>query len=169
MNHQHIIRELNRSRKIFKKQLSSVTKQEYLWKPDPENWCLLEIICHLYDEEREDFRARTKSVLENPESPLASIDPVAWVFDRKYLQQDFEAKTADFLNERKASIKWLKSLKLPNWDNAYHHPKLGPLTAGSFLSNWLAHDYIHIRQILKVRFAYLHELTGEDLSYAGNW
>lgn len=26
--------------------------------PAPEKWCLLEIVFHLYDEEREEFRAR---------------------------------------------------------------------------------------------------------------
>jgi hypothetical protein len=26
------------------------------WKPTPEAWSILEVVCHLGDEEREDFR-----------------------------------------------------------------------------------------------------------------
>ena len=38
-----------------------------------------------------------------------------------------------------------------------------------FSPNWLAHDYLHIRQIIRLKFAYLQQLSKEDLSYAGNW
>ncbi len=43
------------------------------------------------------------------------------------------------------------------------------MTAKMFLSNWLAHDYLHIRQITKLKYDYLKQLTNEDLNYAGNW
>jgi hypothetical protein len=43
------------------------------------------------------------------------------------------------------------------------------MTAMLFLSNWLAHDYLHIRQIIKLKFDYLEKMTGEGLSYAGDW
>ncbi len=141
----------------------------YLWRPGPEKWCLLEVICHLYDEEREDFRARTRHVLETPETPMPPIDPVGWVKDRSYMQQDFTAKLGAFLEERAQSVNWLQSLHTPQWGNIYEHPKLGSLSAKMFLSNWLVHDYIHIRQILKIKFSYFQQLTGEQLSYAGDW
>jgi hypothetical protein len=140
-----------------------------MWKPNPEKWCLLEIVCHLYDEEREDFRARTKHTLETPNAPLPPIDPQGWVEARNYLQQNYHDKLNNFLTERELSVIWLQTLSNAKWDNAYEHPKLGRMTAKMFLANWLAHDYLHIRQITKVKFDYLKQLTNEDLSYAGNW
>ncbi|MBT8210267.1 MAG: DinB family protein, partial [Eudoraea sp.] len=86
-----------------------------------------------------------------------------------YMRQDFAEKLEAFLKERKQSITWLESLKAPKWENAYDHPKLGPMTARMFLTNWLAHDYFHIRQIIKIKFGYLQQQTREDLSYAGDW
>jgi hypothetical protein len=169
MNYTEIIIGLSQNRDVFNDMLPNLSGDIVLWKPAPEKWCLLEIVCHLYDEEREDFRARTKHVLETPAEPLPSIDPQGWVTARNYIQQDYQDKLNQFLNEREASVKWLTGLSHPQWDNAYIHPKFGSMTAKMFLSNWLAHDYLHIRQITKLKYDYLKHLTGESLSYAGEW
>lgn len=169
MNANQIIQELERNREVFKHLLSDISEKEFRWKPAPEKWNLLDVVCHLYDEEREDFRLRTKSVLENPEKPLPRFDPVAWVTERNYSEQDYTTKLEDFLNERSASIKWLRSLEQPQWENEYHHPKAGPLSARFFLTNWLTNDLLHIRQILGLKYGYLGHTTGENLDYAGPW
>jgi hypothetical protein len=169
MEHIKITEELHKNLYIFDSILKNTSKEEYLWKPAPEKWCLLEIICHLRDEETEDFRARTKHVLETPSEPLPSIDPQGWVESRKYIRENFDNELNKFLNERENSVKWLQSLSDPKWDNAYEHPKFGKMSVKMFLSNWLAHDYLHFRQITKLKFDYLKYFTSEELSYAGNW
>jgi hypothetical protein len=169
MNDTIIINELSKNRNVFKELLSGLTAEMYFWKPSPVKWCLLEIVCHLYDIEREDFRARTKHVLETPAAPLPPIDPPGWVEARHYIQQNYNDRLNDFLTERERSVEWLQSLSHPNWESAYAHPKFGKMTAGMFLSNWLAHDYLHIRQITRLKYDYLKQLTNEDLSYAGTW
>jgi hypothetical protein len=169
MNYTEVIRGLSGNRNVFKDLLLDLTEEIYLWKPNPEKWCLLEIVCHLYDEEREDFRARTRHVLETPAEPLPPIDPQGWVESRSYIQQNYRDKLNNFLTEREQSIKYLQTLSNPKWDNAYEHSKFGKMTAKMFLSNWLAHDYLHIRQITKLKYDYLKQLTNEDLNYAGDW
>ncbi|GAA4789693.1 DinB family protein [Olivibacter ginsenosidimutans] len=164
-----IIKELSENRNVFKALLAPVGEELYLWKPNPQKWCLLEIVCHLYDIEREDFRLRTAHVLSSPTEPLPPIDPPGWVSSRAYIQQDYQDKLNDFLTERTQSVSWLQNLSNPAWENAYEHPKLGKITANMLLSNWLAHDYLHIRQITKLKYDYLRQLTHEDLGYAGNW
>src|SRR4051812_33507890 len=141
----YIINELEKNAKRFQAALSGESKDVYMFKPSADKWCMLEIVCHLYDEEREDFKARLKHVLDNSPHPLPSIDPVAAVTARKYIEQDYNTMLSRFIEERYESISWLKSLELPQWDNAYQHPKFGPLTAKLFLTNWLAHDYHHFR------------------------
>lgn len=169
MNYAIIINELSKNSNVFKELLSDLTGEIYLWKPNPEKWCLLEIVCHFYDIEREDFRARTKLVLETPAEPLSPIDPPGWVESRNYMQQNYYDRLNDFLTERERSVEWLQNLSHPDWANAYTHPKFGKMTAKMFLSNWLAHDYLHIRQITRLKYDYLEQLTHEDLSYAGSW
>lgn len=169
MQQAHLIAELSRNQSVFKELLSGISKEQYLWRWQENKWNLLEIVCHLYDEEREDFRARTKSVLENPEKPLLMFDPELWVTERNYSDQEFDFVVTRFLNERQKSISWLQSLQNPEWNNAYKHPKMGPTTAIFFLSNWVAHDYLHIRQILNLKYQYILQTTGNKLDYAGKW
>lgn len=169
MDHIRIIKTLETNRGVFESLFNDKNKEEYLWKPNPEKWCLLEIVCHLFDEEREDFKARVKHTLETPEKPMPMFDPILWVTERKYLEQDYNDMVQKFLSERISSVVWLNTLDQPLWKNAYNHPKLGPLSSEHFLANWLAHDYFHFRQINQLLFLYHQESSGNDLSYAGTW
>ena len=169
MNVNHIISELKKNKKVFSELLNISNTELITWKQNPDKWCLLEIVCHLCDEEREDFRARVQKTLESPGEDPSPIDPVAWVKSREYIKQDYSTKLSEFLKERKASIKYLKSLREPDWDNYFEHPKFGKMTSKLFFTNWLAHDYLHIRQIIKLKFDYLAESTNEKLNYAGDW
>lgn len=165
----NLIEELNRNISVFEKLLSGLNKNEYLWKQSENKWCLLEIICHLYDEEREDFRSRVKHILENPGLQMKPIDPVGWVKERNYITKDFNEVLSKFLEERKISVNWLMNLENPDWNKIHIHPKLGEMSAKMILTNWVAHDYLHFRQIIKLKYDYLKSESGESLDYAGNW
>lgn len=169
MEHSYITESLSENLKTFRDLLSGASKAEYLYKPLPEKWCQLEIVCHLYDEERYDFRARTKHILENNQSALPPIDPVGWVKSRNYIEQKFEETLDKFLDERKKSVEWLKSLREPDWRNEYKHELFGMMSAEFFLTNWLAHDYLHFRQITSLKFNFLKHISGIDPLYAGEW
>ena len=160
---------LERNKDVFRYLLTGLSKEQYTWQPAPGKWCLLEIICHLYDEEREDFRYRVNHILNTPDQKLPPIDPVGWVTSRKYMEQDYEEKLRAFLLERNNSIDWLHSLGAPKWDNVHFHPALGNISAEMMLSNWLAHDYLHFRQITRLKYESLCIHSGMDLSYAGSW
>lgn len=169
MNTINIVKELEVNKLVFQQLLLDIAPEQYTWKPQAKKWSLLEIICHLYDEEREDFRARTRYALEAYPEVIPPIDPEGWVAQRAYMEQSYESKLSDFLQERDQSIYWLKDLKTPNWNTEIIHPRIGKVSARFFLENWLVHDYIHIRQILKVKYAYLEHKTDSNLKYAGNW
>ncbi len=169
MTHLAITSHLELNKNVFKSLFHGLTNEEILWRPQSEKWCLLEIVCHLYDEEREDFRARIKHTLEIPGDPLPAIDPQGWVNERRYMERDFNEMVTLFLQERSASIDWLKSLESPSWQNVHVHPKFGELSAEMFLSNWLAHDYLHFRQITFTKYQYLTTNYKTRFDYAGNW
>ena len=167
--HTYIIKELDSNRKVFENLLELVPEEMILWKGNSNRWSLLEIVCHLYDEEKEDFAARVKSVLKNPEKAFSPINPEGWVEERKYIEQDYDEMLFKFLKQRKISVEYLRSLKNAPWKNTYNHPSLGDMSAELFLANWLAHDHLHIRQIIKLKYDFLKDVSDQDLSYAGNW
>ncbi|HRH64692.1 MAG TPA: DinB family protein [Bacteroidia bacterium] len=168
-NPERIISRLDKNRNVFQSLLSDTDDEQIYFQPAPGKWCLLEIVCHLYDEEREDFRARLKHVLTTPDQPLPSIDPQGWAASGKYKNRDFKIAFENFLDERKKSLDWLQSLPHPDWNQFYSHPKFGPMSGKLFLSNWLAHDYLHMRQIIFTRHSFLGTMSGENLKYAGDW
>ena len=165
----HIINQLVNNQFIFERILRGKQKDEFLWRPLANKWCLLEIVCHLIDEECEDFRARVKHTLEKPLREMPQINPEGWVLERAYKSQNYKEKVLEFLKERDNSITWLKTQIDSEWDNTYSHSKFGEMSAKLFLTNWLAHDYLHLRQIFKYQYDYLKEQTNIDLQYAGNW
>jgi hypothetical protein len=169
MEHEEISRQLALNKNVFRYLLQGMKEDMYTWQPEPGKWCLLEIVCHLCDEEREDFRTRVKHVLERPNDPMPSIDPQGWVQSRNYMNRDYEATINDFINEREISVNWLNSLSSAEWNNVHLHPKFGPLSAAMLLANWLAHDYLHIRQITRTKYYYLQKHSDVNLGYAGDW
>lgn len=140
------------------------------WKPAPERWSLLEVLNHLADEEVLDFRARIESTLGDPKRPWPPIAPQEWVVERKYNARDPRESLDRFLAERRKSIEWLRTQGGAPWDNAYVHPKVGAMSARMLLANWLAHDLLHVRQMLKLHHDWLALQAAPDkLDYAGPW
>lgn len=141
-------------------------------RPAPDAWSTLEVVCHLYDEEREDFRTRIDYTLHRPGEQAPPIDPEGWVTARAYASRDLHERLAAFLDERARSLEWLRGLRDPAWGRALSHPQLAQygLTAGDLLAAWVAHDLLHLRQLVELRYSSLAELAGRDrLRYAGEW
>ncbi|MBS1550508.1 MAG: DinB family protein [Bacteroidetes bacterium] len=164
-----IILQLESDSKVFQDLLINSSAGEQTRKPAENKWCLLEIVCHLYDEEKEDFKPRLSKIL-NGDHNWEPIDPQGWVLSRNYMEKDFSGTLNKFLDERKKSVDWLNSLNINDWNVKAVHPKLGEFTAYQMLCNWLAHDFLHIRQILKLKYQLLESGPGKDmLRYAGDW
>jgi hypothetical protein len=152
--------------------VSGLSREEATFRPPSGAWSIVEIVNHLADEDRDDFRRRLRLTFEHPGTPWPTNDPEEWARSRKYQEQDLEESLVRFERERAESLAWLRSLRSPDWKTAYQHPKVGPVTAGELMVSWPAHDALHIRQIAKRLF----ELTAREgaadgfvTKYAGEW
>ena len=168
MNHQQIITHLRVNGDVFKYLFKNLADEQARWKPGADRWSLLEVINHLYDEEREDFRKRLALVLSDPDAPWPAIDPEGWVLQRGYNERKLNESLDNFFRERSTSLTWLRELASPDWQAIHHHPKMGPMSAELLLANWHAHDLFHIRQVNDLHFAYLTQLVAPvSLGYSG--
>lgn len=169
INIAQIISRLERSSQAIQALVDGVDEGEARWKPRSEDWAITEVICHLADEEVEDFRTHVNHLLFHADQPWPGIDPQGWVSQRKYLQQDHCAALQRFMNERQDSLLWLSKIDSPNWENGMEMP-YGKLTAGDVLTSWVAHDLLHLRQLIELHYAYLAaHATPYDIRYAGEW
>ena len=162
-------RELAYGVEIVRQLVAGVSPAEARLKPTPETWSILEVVCHLYDEEREDFRPRLDIALHRPEEKWQKIDPAGWVTTRKYNDRDLAQTLDGLLTERENSLTWLHGLSQPNWDAEYPAP-FGPIKAGDLLASWVAHDNLHTRQLVELRRSRLQGLGAPySVKYAGDW
>jgi hypothetical protein len=169
MNLDYVIAQLADHVVVIQSLIGNVSAEQARWKPSTDAWSILEVVHHLYDEEREDFRRRLDHVLFHPDQPWPGIDPRGWVIERRYNEQDFKHTVAGFLQERDQSLKWLKGLVSPNWQISYEAP-WGSITAGDLLASWVAHDLLHTRQLVELHWAYTtRQLEPYKVEYAGQW
>ena len=148
----HLIDSLERFADLLPVVVAGIPPADFRWQPDRGVWSVLEIVCHLADEEVEDFRTRLELTLRDPSLEWPPIDP--------------EATAA----ERRSSVTWLRSLGAVDWSKKRSHPRLGDLRAGDLLASWAAHDLLHLRQLAKRRFQLIQRDAGDyGTGYAGEW
>ena len=159
MDINYFISSLENSAKKIESLLMGVSDEQAKWKPNPDKWSILEVINHLYDEEKDDFRKRIDLTLHSQDKEWPGIDPEGWVQSHDYYNKDYKQSVDNFLDERNKSLEWLKTLQNPGWERVYQHPILGTLAAGDLLAAWTAHDYLHLRQLSNLQAGYLNILA----------
>jgi hypothetical protein len=165
-----LYQELRNSTEIINTLLLGISQEEAQYKPTTEAWSILEVTCHLHDIEREDFREHLDFILHRQDEDYHVIDPQAWVKDRRYNEQDFQEMQDKFFAERQISLQWIKGLADTDWDTTYTSPKYGSVTAGEMFCSWVAHDNLHIRQLVELRRARMEKITQPyPIEYAGEW
>jgi hypothetical protein len=169
MNISFMVRQMADNTDRINALVRGVSEEESRWKVDAASWSILETVNHLYDEEIEDFRVKLDIILHRPEEPWPPIDPEGWVIERKYNERDLEESLENFLDERKSSLKWLRSLEKPDWDATYTSP-FGSMSAGDMFSSWVTHDHLHMRQLVELhRFLTEFYTDPYKMDYAGQW
>lgn len=150
-------------------------REDALWRPTEQDWSILEIICHLMDEDLDDFGTRLRLLLESPDSDWPMIDPPAAATNRGYRDRNPASAIREFAAVRRTNVEWLRTTVAADYSIAARHPRLdhprfGAMRAGDLLAAWCAHDALHLRQLARR----LHQLTdlhaGEHRTgYAGDW
>ena len=170
MNHDHVIDGLERNCGIFGSLIRNASDAQTSWKSAADVWSILEVLCHLHDEEWEDFRPRVEAALRRGgPAPAFLGDPEERAAERKYQEQDAGEVLAKLLGERRESVGWLRALQLPDWKSRLTIPGALDLSAENLLATWLAHDNLHIRQMLRIEWNYLaRHIEPDTLDYAGS-
>lgn len=169
MEFKTLYEELTNSTQMIGALLAGISQDDACVRPNPESWSILEVTCHLYDEEREDFREHLDFILHRQNDEWRRIDPQAWVAERKYNEQDFKEMQEKFFSERRKSLEWLKGLSNTDWDVTYTAP-FATIPAGEMFACWIAHDNLHIRQLVELRRHRIEIITKPySVAYAGDW
>lgn len=169
MEFEKFCQELRYSTEMIRALLAGIDPEAARHKPQVKSWSILEVVCHLYDEEREDFREHLDFILHRQNEKWHAIDTEGWATERNYNEQDFADIQAKFFVEREKSFVWLNGLSNPDWGKTYT-TEYRTISAGEMFACWVAHDNLHIRQLVKLRRTRLEHMTRPyNLEYAGKW
>ena len=164
-----IVQQLATNGEAIRALVRTVSDEQGQWKPNTNVWSLTEVVGHLHNEERIDFRSHVKEMFSTP--------PLRWdALDEGFVKTANCGQALDaFLAEREASIAWLVALESPDW-NVSIEATFGPdaekitFTAGDMLVSWVAHDHLHIRQINELLYAWnVSQANPYSVRYAGGW
>lgn len=148
MNPDDLVERLKVQGELLTHTLRAMSEEDMRVKPENEGWSIIEILGHLVDEEKEDFRVRLECVLDGARD-WKSLDPERSVRERNHQEADPAKLLEEFEAERAKSLTWLASLGGVDWSVSHIHARLGTLRAGDLLTAWVAHDTLHHAQILR--------------------
>lgn len=169
MNLQDGITQLEQSAERVRRLVLGVGDEQAHWKPEPESWSIVEVINHLYDEEQFDFKVRLDHILHKPGVNPPPFNPEALVTESAYNTRELMPSLENYLAERQKSLTWLRGLQSPDWEAVYTAP-WGSITAGDMFAAWVAHDWLHLRQLVELHYAWtVRQMHPYSVHYAGDW
>jgi hypothetical protein len=138
-------RDLARLPAILEALLGEVDDALWRARPASDEWSPLEIVCHLRDEETEDFGARLRVVLDGG-TRFVKIDPQGWASQRRYGDEVPRTALAALRERRAASLALLATIEPARLAYAVEHARLGRLSGLDLLAAWVTHDRLHLAQ-----------------------
>lgn len=123
------------------------TVQDNFWhqRPDPDEWSIIQILCHLVTSEEENERKRLLTILQEnnpfitqPEQPGPDIDECA---DTGFVI------VKDFMNTRQNTIELIQSFTGDDWKRPARHSIFGLTTMLEMAYFTAQHDRLHLKQL----------------------
>lgn len=138
--------ELARFPALLDAMVAGLTRDRWRARPAPDEWAAVEIVCHLRDEEAEDFGARVRVLLEGG-ARFAPIDPEGWARAGRYQEADPADALAAFRRQRAESLALLAAAAPQRLTASGESPSGSRLSGLDLLAAWVAHDGLHLRQL----------------------
>jgi FMN phosphatase YigB (HAD superfamily) len=121
--------------------------QEKFWhqRPDPKEWSIIQILCHLRDAETQIERYRLLRILQEenpfitqPQEPGPNIPECA---DEGY------TIAAEFVKERQETLGLIRDFSLETWQRRVRHSIFGLSTMLEMAYFTAQHDRLHLKQL----------------------
>jgi FMN phosphatase YigB (HAD superfamily) len=118
-------------------------------EPSPEDWAVIEVLCHLRDTEREIHDVQIRLMLEETDPFIPRADAAVWAKQRRYLGENGPAALADFTAARVRSLEMLAHAAPDAWARKARHAIFGPTDFREVVGFMAEHDRLHVQQAWK--------------------
>ena len=125
--------------------LSEVKPHQWRQRPDPEEWSILQILCHLAEAEVDVHQRRLRAILERDDPFLSASAPPGPDMIPGY-DDGWRAMRA-FHERRHETISLLSGLRAEDWQRRARHSIFGLTTLLEMAHFTAQHDRLHITQL----------------------
>lgn len=147
--HRWLVKALREAGEELQSRFASLPEEIVLWRPEPREWCLAEVLGHVRDRERLAY-SQIESVVYDREPALPSPDLAALPAERRYATQPLHRFLREFSARREETVHLLWSLEPEEWERCGRHPYLGRLNVFTLARNLNQHDLDHLWQARKL-------------------
>jgi hypothetical protein len=140
--------ELARLPATLRALLDGLDTAQWRDRPVENEWSPIEIVCHLRDEEAEDFGARVRVVVTGGER-FTPIDPERWAVERRYRDAEPVAALAELCERRAENLQFLATVPPDRLRTRVAHASTGTLALSGLdlVAAWVTHDRLHLAQL----------------------
>lgn len=128
---------------------AALTPAGWAYEPGPEDWAMVELVCHLRDTEREVHASQVTELLEASTPFVARPDAAVWAKQRRYLSEDGPRAMTEFAAARSAAVQRLRDAPEEAWSKRARHAIFGPSSALEVVGFMAEHDRLHVRQAVR--------------------
>lgn len=125
--------------------LAEVKPHQWRQRPDPDEWSIMQILCHLWLSEGRVHRARLRTILRHDDPFIAAPPPPGPDIPPCH-EDGFEVLNC-FKQEREKTIDLLSSLKPSQWRRPARHSIFGLTNLLEMAYFTAQHDRLHITQL----------------------
>ncbi len=140
--------------------LSPVDDDALRTRPEPGEWCPMEVIGHLIACDSGAFRDRIVAIVDGADV-IPAFDPWQAINERDFASQPLHATLDELRQERSRSASLLRELEPHEMDlvGTFENDDR-PFAVSDFVHEWPFHDHDHVQQILEcLKVRHLPHLT----------
>jgi len=127
--------------------LAEVPREAWLFKPEPKEWSVYEVLIHLADSES-NAALRARKLIVEPGGPLMGYDQALWAEVLNYHDHSYEDALEIVRLVRKTTYELLKKQPDEVFEHSVKHPEYEePYTFEQWINIYSAHIPGHIEQI----------------------
>ncbi len=148
-NYDYLVDALRAAPTVLGALLRGCTQEQALGaRGGDEGWSVVEIVCHLRDNE-ERVLERMRLMRDEVDPFIATYDQEQWARERNYAADNLREALAAWTRFRASHIAELAALTPAEWERSGQHQERGRITIGSQTLRVVCHDAIHAAQLAR--------------------
>lgn len=126
---------------------ADIPKESITRQPKPDEWSILETICHLRDVDLEVNIPRVKKILSQENAFITAVNADEWAEEREYRKQDTKAALQGFMQARYQLLDLIGKFQENDWQRPAKHTIFGPTGMKELMHIAARHDRLHMQMI----------------------